>query len=87
VPSVARWTRLEDLLDWILLVEAVALRPDMQSWAAVAHSLGVHERSLARSARRFLNSGLRNVAAAASEILDDDSINRMLCQFFGPMLP
>ena len=77
----SRWTRLEDFLDWVLLIEALTLRPGMQTWGAVAGALDVHQRSLSRSAKRFLGVTLRETNPLAA--LTDDAVDLTLGQFFG----
>lgn len=79
-----RWKRLEDFLDWVLLMEAMTLRPGMRSWGAVAKMLRVHQRSLFRSASRFLGTPLRDAHIVSALALDDDTIDQMLAQFLGP---
>ena len=58
----AAW-RLEDVLDWILLLEAVFRKENRRNWLEVAAELGVHERTLARYARRLVGVGLGEVRA------------------------
>lgn len=45
--------RLEDCLDWILLLRAWHLREGAQGWDSVARKLHVHEHTLARLIRRL----------------------------------
>jgi hypothetical protein len=51
--------RLEDVLDWVLLLHAVGLRTARGSWAAVAAQLGVHPHTLVRTAARLTARPLR----------------------------
>jgi hypothetical protein len=61
--------RLQDFLDWLLLVHAAALRSSGQRWTAVAQELAVHEHTIARIARRLAGLNLRQVGdAGASEV-------------------
>lgn len=41
-----------DFIGWVLLVQAVGLRHDRDSWTEVAVDLGIHEHTLARLAKR-----------------------------------
>jgi AraC-like DNA-binding protein len=53
--------RLEDLLDWLILISAVHRKAPGVKWTAVAHDMGVHEHTLARQARRLTGLTLREV--------------------------
>jgi DNA-binding NarL/FixJ family response regulator len=55
--------RLQDFVDWLLLVRAAVLRATGLRWAAVADDLGVHEHTIARTARRLAGRNLRELAA------------------------
>lgn len=48
-----------DFIGWVLLIQAVALRHDRDSWTDVAADLGVHEHTLARLAKRHCGLTLR----------------------------
>ncbi|HJU90369.1 MAG TPA: hypothetical protein VJ672_13320 [Gemmatimonadaceae bacterium] len=50
--------RLEDFIDWVLLLHAAHEKSPSRSWADVAHSLGTHEHTLARLVRRLANGTL-----------------------------
>jgi DNA-binding IclR family transcriptional regulator len=54
--------RLEDIPDWLLLLQALARRRAGTKWAAVAASLGVHEATLRRQASRLTGTGLPRLA-------------------------
>jgi hypothetical protein len=54
--------RLEDFLGWVLLVRAVGRKSPRQPWPTVATALGVHERTLARLARRLTGSTLEELS-------------------------
>jgi hypothetical protein len=54
--------RLEDVLDWVLLLHAVGLRGARGNWAAVAAQLGVHPHTLVRTAARLTARPLRVLA-------------------------
>jgi hypothetical protein len=55
--------RLQDCLDWLLLVRAAQARLTGLKWEAAAERIGVHLRSLARMTRRLTGSGLRGLDA------------------------
>lgn len=61
--------RLEDFLDWILVLRAAGLRTPGRKWAAIAAELGVHEKTLARTARRVTGLSLREVSAGKYDAL------------------
>lgn len=50
--------RLEDLVDWLLLLRASIAHSRGASWTAAAHELGVHRHTLARLAERHLGEPL-----------------------------
>lgn len=53
--------RLEDVLHWLILARAVALKTPARSWCDVADELGVHPHTLARFARDFTGHTLRGL--------------------------
>jgi hypothetical protein len=53
--------RLEDFLDWLIILRAVGRRTHGRKWSAVAEELGIQERTLGRIARRLLDSSLREL--------------------------
>lgn len=55
--------RLEDYLDWILLLRAISARGPERPWSCVADELGVHEHTLGRIAKRLTASTLTQLAA------------------------
>jgi hypothetical protein len=59
--------RLEDFLDWILVVHAAHLKTVTRSWAQVASTLGTHEHTLARMMTRLARTKLGD---ARSEVLE-----------------
>jgi hypothetical protein len=59
--GTAQELRLEDFLDWLAVLRAVARRPPGRKWSTVAKELGMQERTLGRMARRLLGSGLREL--------------------------
>lgn len=75
--------RLEDFVDWILLVDALGTKRDGQPWSDVATGLRVHERSLNRTARRLLGMGLRDASRNLPAVLGDDAVQRILGVLLG----
>lgn len=55
---------LSDLLRWIMLIRAVPMRQSGMSWRAVGKAIGVHEDTLFRIGRRFLDKTPRELAAS-----------------------
>lgn len=53
--------RLQDFLDWLLLIHAAARRSTGVRWIVVAQELNVHEHTIARIARRLAGLNLRQV--------------------------
>jgi hypothetical protein len=54
--------RLEDFLDWLILLRAADGKRGRCAWAHVATSIEVHEHTIARIARRHLGMTLRDLA-------------------------
>lgn len=61
--------RLQDFLDWQLLLRAVALRAAGRKWAAVAAALGVHPHTLSRAAARLCGDSPSVLAKAGPAAL------------------
>lgn len=59
--------RLQDMLDWNVLLRASILRTQSSSWVGIAAKLSVHEHTLARSAKRLAGLTLRELAAAGAD--------------------
>jgi hypothetical protein len=57
------------LLDWLLLLRAVALKFPSRSWEAVAEALGVDQDTLAHLAHRLMNAKLSDLDANALTFL------------------
>jgi hypothetical protein len=55
--------RLEDVIDWLLLLHAAARKVSERSWAAVAAELKVHQHTLSRTAMRLASRPLQTLAA------------------------
>lgn len=56
--------RLEDVLDWLLLMYAVGRKEPTRSWSKVAADLQIHPHTLGRIATRLVNRPLRELAPA-----------------------
>lgn len=54
--------RLEDVLDWLLLLYAVGRKEPTRSWSSVAVELQIHPHTLGRIATRLTNRPLRALA-------------------------
>jgi hypothetical protein len=55
--------RLEDVLDWLLLLHAVGRKTPARSWSSVAAELQIHPHTLGRIAARLAGRPLRSLAA------------------------
>jgi hypothetical protein len=55
--------RLEDVLDWLLLLHAVGRKTPCRSWSSVASELQIHPHTLGRIAARLASRPLRSLAA------------------------
>jgi AraC-like DNA-binding protein/predicted nucleic acid-binding protein len=71
--------RLEDFLDWLLLLSAVERKAPRLKWAEVAQDVGVHEHTMARLARRLTGLTLRD--------LENRGCGKILDHFSGTVLP
>jgi hypothetical protein len=56
--------RLEDVLDWLILLHAVGRKEPTRSWSSVASDLHIHPHTLGRIAARLASRPLRMLAAA-----------------------
>jgi hypothetical protein len=56
--------RLEDVLHWVILARALALKTSARTWCEVADELCVHPHTLARFARLFTGLTLRRLSSA-----------------------
>jgi hypothetical protein len=61
--------RLQDVLDWNLLLHACVLRGQAPSWSGVARKLSVHEHTLARAAKRLTGLSLRQLAETSPDVI------------------
>ena len=59
--------RLQDVLDWNVLLHAAIMRMQSTSWVGIASKLNIHEHTLARSAKRLAGMTLRDVAAVGAD--------------------
>lgn len=59
--------RLEDYLDWMILIRAVVCKQSGATWGAVARRLGVREQTLARTFRRLAGEKPSPVTSAVSK--------------------
>lgn len=60
--------RLEDFLDWVVLIAAVERKEPGVSWAAVANQVQVHQHTLARVARRLAGRTLRELERGGTDV-------------------
>jgi hypothetical protein len=56
--------RLEDVLDWLLLLYAIGRKTPAQSWSNVAAELQIHPHTLSRIAARLTDRPLRELASS-----------------------
>jgi hypothetical protein len=70
--------RLEDVLDWIVLLRAVAMKSPGRSWMSIAGDLRVHQQTIGRIAKRLHGTTLRELAAGGQHPLDDAFRRRVL---------
>lgn len=68
--DTTRTLRLEDFLDWILILHAGFLRSHNRSWNHVALQLGTHEHTLARISARLTGSTLTTLMAVGHKELE-----------------
>jgi hypothetical protein len=55
--------RAEDMVDWLILVHAVARKTNRRGWPDIACEIRVHEDTLLRIAKRLLGINMRDLAA------------------------
>jgi hypothetical protein len=73
--------RLEDLIDWLILVKAVGAE-DTRGWIDAATRVGVHEQTLNRIAGRSLGTTLREISRSAHGLMAQSSVVFVLSRFF-----
>lgn len=82
-PRGATRCRLEDLLDWLLLVEAVGRKTAAVTWADVSAQVGVHEHTIARIAPRLHGHSVNDLVALPDLILSHIAVRAQLGRFLG----
>jgi hypothetical protein len=82
VVGVRPAVRLEDFLDWVLLLRALEIRAAGRKWSAVATGLDVHPHTLSRIALRVGGASLSVLAGAGLEGL----VERFRRDFLSTML-
>jgi hypothetical protein len=75
--------RLEDFLDWLVLIRASAEHALGRSWPVVAVELGVHEHTLARMATRLVGVSLRELGSVSQSELSERFTARVLHPLLG----
>lgn len=74
--------RLEDFLDWLLVLHALGRKGPDRAWPKVAEELGVHERTLGRLARRLTGLPLQDLnlggPAAAMELFRERMLHPLI---------
>jgi hypothetical protein len=81
--AVGATPRLEDFLNWLLLLRAAALKTPARCWCDVAAALDVNERTLARASSRL--AGLRLSELASTD--RQDLMNAFLSSVVRRILP
>jgi hypothetical protein len=61
--------RLQDIIDWNLMLRAIFLRAQAASWVGIAEQLGVHEHTLSRMSKRLTGLDLRGLGTMAPEVV------------------
>lgn len=61
--------RAEDMVDWLILVHAVARKTNRRGWSDVACEIRVHEDTLLRIAKRLLGVNMRDLAALDERVV------------------
>ena len=79
--------RLEDFLDWILVIHAAHRKTGSRSWAQVATTLGTHEHTLSRMLTRLTGTKPGNVRCGALEARFFDAAVRPLVGMRGMLRP
>jgi hypothetical protein len=77
--------RLEDVLDWVLLLHAVGRKVPGRSWAWVAGELGVSPHTLTRTAARLADRPLRALAAVDQLGLAGEFDERLVASLLRPI--
>lgn len=61
--------RLEDVVDWLLLLRAAGRKVPNRSWPTTAYELGTHEHTFARNAQRLAGLTLRGLEAGGWPVI------------------
>ena len=75
--------RLQDIIDWNLLLRAIFLRAQASSWVGIAEQLGVHEHTLSRMSKRLTGLDLRGLGTLPPESVLEIFYNRVLTVITG----
>lgn len=75
--------RLEDFLDWLLVLRAAGRKTADRGWRHVAESLGVHEHTIARLARHLAGVSLSELEFVDRQVLAERFIESMLRPLLG----
>jgi hypothetical protein len=70
--------RLQDIIDWNLLLRAIFLRAHASSWVGIAEQLGVHEHTLSRMSKRLTGLDLRGLGTLPPEAVLEMFHSRVL---------
>lgn len=70
--------RLQDVIDWNLLLRAIFFRAQATSWVGIAEQLGVHEHTLSRMSKRLTGLDLRGLGVLPPEVVLEMFHNRVL---------
>ena len=95
--------RLQDMIDWNVLLHATVLRMQSASWVGIASRLTIHEHTLARSAKRLAGMTLRELFVApagqtvrqvmstdlivAREDMDQEALSHLFAESDLPAIP
>jgi hypothetical protein len=77
--------RLQDLLDWLLLLRAATLKTPGRNWAGVAAELQIHEHTISRLAGRLAGLSLRELAAGGQGPVADLFAARVYAPIMAPV--
>lgn len=81
----AREARLEDLLDWLLLVESIWLKASGLNMAGISDRLRVHEHTIARIAARLTARTLSELEAFPQFALSTAVVEERIRWFLGDL--
>jgi hypothetical protein len=75
--------RIEDLLDWLLLVDALGQKTHAVSWVDIATRLSVHEHTLRNVCRRLTGLSLIDAERNVDSLFSNGSVRDMLTKLVG----